>query len=612
MVTSKKNLFSVLALLWLPLAMLPVPAQAQAPKPVSASLISDKSTIVPGEAFKVAVEVKHQDGWHIYGKTIEPGAAAKPTRLLWKLPEGWSTEDLPWPATHELVTTGGSTSQGYEGTVYLPTQIVPPATLKPGEKVTLEMTLDALVCNPQTCMPVKLPLSLDLAIGETSVVNVDAAKAFSSQAPVQEAKASAEQLPATQTTTTVEAENESLVQPSAEAPMPLAKAIWFAFLGGLILNIMPCVFPVLGIKITSIVKQSGDDKRKVLMHGLAYTAGVLSSFWVLVAILQMFDISWGGQFQSPLFTFGVVLLFTVFGLNMAGLFEIGTSAVGVGGDLTRQSGLRGSFFSGLLATLVSTPCSAPFLAPALLYGLALDLFPSLLFFSVIGFGLAFPFLLLSISPPLMKLLPKPGAWMESFKQGMSFLMLGAAAYFAWSLQGLVDDAAQRDVLIGMVVVAFALWIYGRWCVIYKPTKTRVKGGVIALVVLVLGIWWGWPHPKQAFWEEWSPESFQAVRDEGKPVYIDFTARWCLTCQANKRVYNAELKKEFKDRDVVALKADWTNEDPRITEALAKLGRAAVPVNVLYLPGQDEPVFLPEILTEDNVKAALIKADKPAS
>lgn len=593
--TSSRLLFSVLSLL---LLLPPLTSDAQAVKPVTGTLISEKSTIAPGEPFRVVVRLDHQPGWHVYGKTIEPGAAAKPTRLLWQLPEGWTTEDLPWPAPHELITTGGEKSTGYEGVVYLPTRLIPPSSLAPGQPVALTMTVDALVCDPKSCMPVKIPLTLELPVAATSVLNSDASQIFSDLPGDQD--------PTPDSTSTA-------ASPASDAlttEQKLGGMLLFGFLGGLILNIMPCVFPVLGIKITSIVNQSGDDKRHVFLHGLIYTFGVLSSFWVLVALLQIFDVSWGGQFQSPLFTFAIVVLFTVFGLNMAGLFEVGSSAVGVGSDLTRQSGLRGSFFSGLLATLVSTPCSAPFLAPALVYGLALDLIPSLLFFSVIGFGLAFPFLLLSMSPGLMKLLPRPGAWMESFKQAMAFLMLGAAAYFAWSLQGLISDIAQRDLLIGLVIISFALWIYGRWCPISKPGKTRLKGTVAAVLFLTLGLWWGWPHPKDAFWKEWSPETVQSLRDEGKPVYIDFTARWCTTCQFNKRVYSADIKKRFEAQGIVALKADWTDHDERITAALAQLDRAAIPVNVLIIPGKPDPVILPEILTEDIVRNAIELVKSP--
>jgi thiol:disulfide interchange protein len=328
-----------------------------------------------------------------------------------------------------------------------------------------------------------------------------------------------------------------------------------------------------------------------------------------VVLLQLFHVSWGGQFQSPFFVYGMVMLFTVFGLNMFGLFEVGSSAVGVGSGLMRKSELSGSFFSGLLATVVSTPCSAPFLAPALAYGLALTLVPSLLFFTVIGLGLAAPYLILSLFPSLLKLLPRPGAWMESFKQSMSFLMLGAAAFFAWVLQGLISETSQRDLLIGIVIVAAACWVYGRWCVISKPTKTRLISGLTALALFGGGLAWGWPQPKDSTWQPWSPELVKSLREQGKPVYIDFTARWCASCQVNKRVYkDRALQEDLKAKGITLLKADWTDHDERITEAIAALNKAAVPVNVLYVPGKEEPYVLPELLTVDNVRSALAHVD----
>lgn len=568
-------------------------ASAQMAKPVKASLVAEKTAIAPGESFTVAVKVEHEPHWHIYGKTLDPGITGKPTKLIWNLPEGWTAEDLPWPATKELVTTGGIKSSGYEDTVYLPAKLIAPANAAVGSTVKIELTLDALVCDPSKCMPVKINTTLELPIKATSEVNAAATEVFQELAKLSEGQ------PATAAT------DSATTDSAAATPQKsLALMLLYAFIGGLILNIMPCVFPVLGIKITSVVTQASGDRKVIILHGLAYTLGVLVSFWILVALLQMFNVTWGGQFQNPLFVYGIVLLFTVFGLNMAGLFEVGSSAVGVGSELTHKSGTTGSFFSGLLATIVSTPCSAPFLAPALVYGLSLSLFPSLLFFTIIGLGLAAPFLILSFSPALLKKLPRPGAWMESFKQAMSFLMLGAAAYFAWVLQGQVEDTAQRDILIGIVIVGLACWVYGRWCVIYKAKATRVKGWLAAALILSLGIWWGWPHTGAA-WEEWSPEKVQQLQAEGKPVYIDFTARWCASCQYNKRVYkNAGLKKELERHGVVLLKADWTNYDDRITQALEKLERAAVPVNALYIPGKNEPVILPEILTVDNVKAAL--------
>ncbi|HEY1082610.1 MAG TPA: thioredoxin family protein, partial [Prosthecobacter sp.] len=310
--------------------------------------------------------------------------------------------------------------------------------------------------------------------------------------------------------------------------------------------------------------------------------------------------------------------FLVFGLNMAGLFEIGASAVGVGADLQARSGISGSFFSGLLATVVATPCSAPFLGSALGYTVTLPAAQAMLMFSMIGLGLASPFLLLSLVPKLVSALPRPGAWMESFKQGMSFLLFGTVAFLAWVLTGMVEGQPMLFTLFGLVIIALGCWIYGRWSLPHKPARTRLIAVLLTLLCVGGGLAFGWPQASTHTasgstteggleWQAWSPEKVAELQQAGKAVYIDYTAKWCFTCQVNKRIYSdTGLQKLIQDKKVVLLKADWTNEDPRITKALADLGKAAVPVNVLYAPGQKAPVILPELLSVDNVSAELNK------
>ena len=291
---------------------------------------------------------------------------------------------------------------------------------------------------------------------------------------------------------------------------------------------------------------------------------------------------------------------------MAGLFEIGTSAVGVGAELQAKQGMAGSFFSGLLATIVATPCSAPFLGAALGVTLSLPPVQAMLIFSFVALGLAFPFLLLSFLPKLVSSLPRPGAWMESFKQGMSFLLFGTVAFLAWVLTGLIESLDMLVLLFGLVVVAIGCWIYGRWNSPLKSAKTRATATVISLLTIASGITMGWPGQETGLeWGTWSEAKVQDLRDSDKPVYIDFTAKWCATCQINKRVYNNErLQALFNGKGVEPLIADWTNEGPEIQKAINDLGRAAIPVNVLYIPGQEEPVILPELLTVENVSKAL--------
>jgi thiol:disulfide interchange protein len=567
---------------------------------VTASLVSEVKAAASGESFRIAVKLEHQPHWHTYGKVLPADVIGKPTTLKWTLPEGWTVEELPWPDTHEVPSTDGKTSQGYDGTVYLPAKITPNG--KSGNVGEISVKVDALVCDPQNCMPAKPEATLTVALADKAEADPAMAEVFGQMTSAPASGAAEAKTPAT----------------VAKAPeRSFAGYLLFAFVGGLILNVMPCVFPVLGIKIMSVVQQAGEDKRQVLMHGLAYTFGVLICFWALGGLVISLGKAWGFQLQSPGFVYGLCAFFLIFGLNMAGLFEIGASAVGVGADLQAKQGVSGSFFSGLLATIVATPCSAPFLGPALGYAVTLPAVQALLMFTMIGLGLASPFLILSLFPKLVSSLPRPGAWMESFKQGMSFLLFGTVAFLAWVLTGMVEGQPMLFTLFGLVIVALGCWIYGRWSLPHKPQRTRIIAVLLTLLCVGGGLAFGWPQVEKGAvsggshveggltWEAWSPEKVAELRAANKAVYIDYTAKWCFTCQVNKRVYkDATLQKLIADKKVVLLKADWTNEDPRITKALSDLGKAAVPVNVLYTPGQEEPMILPELLSVDNVSAAL--------
>lgn len=379
--------------------------------------------------------------------------------------------------------------------------------------------------------------------------------------------------------------------------------ILLAFAGGLILNLMPCVFPVIGLKIMHFVGKAGEDKSKIARHGFVFGVGVLVSFWILAGILFVLrsggeQLGWGFQLQEPGFVYGMVLLMLVFGLSMSGVFEFGTSATGVGGSLTEKSGYAGSFFSGVLAVIIATPCAAPFLAPALGSALTLPLVPSFALFTSIALGLAAPYVILSCVPSLLKFLPKPGAWMETFKQAMAFLLYAPALYFAWVLLGQIEDPfAQRNLLLSFAVIALACWIYGRWAAAWRSRFSRITGTLVALVLFVGTIFYCTDliyGEKEDEWINWTPEAQAEALEDGKIVYIDFTARWCATCQVNKRVYSdADLKKELDDAGVVKMRADWTNKNTTIAKELQKYGRAAVPVNVFLKEGE-EPVILGEL------------------
>jgi len=411
------------------------------------------------------------------------------------------------------------------------------------------------------------------------------------------------------------------------APGSLLGTLALAFVGGLILNLMPCVFPVLGIKILGFVNQSGSDKSRIVTHGLVFTAGVLLSFWALAGVLLALraggaQLGWGFQLQSPAFVFGMAVFLLIFALNLSGLFEVGLAATGVGGKLQMQEGYTGSFFTGALAVLVATPCSAPFLAPALGAALSLSAFGSFLIFTAIALGLALPYLLLSIFPQAIKMLPRPGAWMETFKQLMAFPLYATVGWLLWVLAGQTkdDDSALLFITFGFVLVAMAAWGYGRFGQAHGKPGTQLFGRVFAAALLAGGLYTGWPKEApaaptdgtyQVVWDKWSPAAIAAAQAAGKFVYVDFTARWCATCQTNKAALftSDEVLTALAQDHVVLLKADWTNRDPKITAELARWNRSAVPFNLIYAPGKPDPVVLPELLTPARFLEALAQAKR---
>jgi thiol:disulfide interchange protein DsbD len=287
------------------------------------------------------------------------------------------------------------------------------------------------------------------------------------------------------------------------------------------------------------------------------------------------------------------------------------AATGIGSGLQSKSGLTGSFLTGVLATVAATPCSAPFLAPALGAALALSTAQSFAIFTAIAVGLSTPYLLLSAFPAAVRVLPRPGAWMETFKQAMAFPLYATVAYLAWVLAGQLPDTGLLSALLGLVLVAMGVWAYGRWNA-PGASAGRARFGMAACAVLiVLGAWTGWPRaasPTDIVWEKWSPEEVDKLRADNRIIYVDFTARWCATCQANKRLvfHSDEVLRVFRERHIATLRGDWTNKDPAITAELAKYHRGAVPFNLVYLPDQADPVALPELLTPSIVLGALNK------
>ncbi len=407
-------------------------------------------------------------------------------------------------------------------------------------------------------------------------------------------------------------------------------ALVFAFIGGMILNLMPCVLPVLSVKILGIVHQANSSHSKPWKHGLIFTAGVLVSFWLLAGALLALraggeHLGWGFQLQSPAFIVVLSSIMFLFGLSLFGVFEIGTSLAATGGRLDNKSGNAGSFWSGVLATIVATPCTAPFMGSALGFALTQPVWASMLIFTFLGLGMAFPYIVLTSSPKLLRYVPKPGRWMESFKQFLGFLMMATVIWLIWVLGIQAGIDAVTSLLIALLIIGIAGWVYGRWGTPAMEGAARRWGIAIAAFLLIFGLSFalntagraaaggtmqistGGTNGEGIEWQAFSPELVRELRAQKRAVFIDFTAAWCLSCQVNERVAlaNPEVVKKFRELNVAMIKADWTSRDETITKALAEFGRNSVPLYVLYYPDPDkEPLILPEILTPGIVLDAL--------
>jgi thiol:disulfide interchange protein/DsbC/DsbD-like thiol-disulfide interchange protein len=407
----------------------------------------------------------------------------------------------------------------------------------------------------------------------------------------------------------------------AKAGPGLLSALLLALAGGVILNLMPCVFPVLSLKALSLIGHASQSQAQIRRHGAVYTLGVLASFAALAVTLISLkvggaQVGWGFQFQSPLFVLLVAYLMFAVGLSLSGVFYVGGSVVGAGSSLAAKSGYVGSFFTGVLATVVATPCTAPFMAAALGYALAQPPAQLLAVFLSLGLGLALPYLALSFWPGLQRWLPRPGIWMERVKQAMAFPMYAAAVWLVWVLARQAGADAAALALFGMVLIAFAAWLYG---------VTR-SGGPIALrfgalgagASLLLALGGGYSasqlaspafnEDRQAHnWQPYSDAHLQTLLGEGSPVFLNFTAAWCISCLVNERVAlsDAQVVEAFATSGITYLKGDWTNRDPVITAFLASFGRSGVPLYLFYPAGSSgEPVQLPQILTPDIVLTAI--------
>lgn len=426
---------------------------------------------------------------------------------------------------------------------------------------------------------------------------------------------------------------------SEPAPAAKASAGWplmllFAFIGGFILNFMPCVLPVISLKILGFVHQSKEEPRRIFHLGLLYGFGVLFSFWILAGLVIGVQsagnlANWGMQFQNPQFLVLMTLLVTLVALNFFGVFEItGGKLTSAASAAASREGNMGAFFNGVLATVLATPCTAPFLGTALGFAFTQPPVGIVILFTTVALGLAFPYILLSWNPAWLGILPKPGAWMERFKVFMGFPMIGTAIWLYTIAR--LHFGEKGDLWMGLllVFVAMSAWVYGEF-VQRGSSRKGLALGVSAACLLFAYAWilekeLNWRHPvgpvtasagkvikgkNGILWQPWSEEAVAKARDEGKVVLVDFTAKWCANCQINKKtsIEIDPVREKLESINGVTFKGDYTFYDSRITNQLQKFGRSGVPLVLIYSPNSEEPILLPELLTPGTVLNALDKA-----
>lgn len=414
---------------------------------------------------------------------------------------------------------------------------------------------------------------------------------------------------------------------AADSPTPtFTISIIFALVGGVILNLMPCVFPVVSIKILGFAQEAHHSASRLRAYGAAFAAGVVVCFWMIAGLLIALRASgqalgWGYQLQSPLVVTALAVLFFMLALNLSGVFEFGTRLQSLAGGVTQGAGLRGAFLSGLLATIIATPCTAPFMGAALGYALTRPAWEAMLVFTALAVGMSLPYLILTFSPVLLQRLPKPGRWMDTMKQLLAFPLYLTVVWLVWVLSEQLGALAGAKLMVALVLLAAALWLKSRFFSA-APSRgsARAAAAVLAISLVAGAIAVGWPRgdanaarthreANASVWKTYSDEALNTERTAGKPVFVDFTAAWCVTCQVNKRLVleSDAVKQAFAKYHVVRMRADWTNRDTVIAAAITRLGRSGVPVYAVYPASGGAPVLLPELLTSDVVINALESA-----
>jgi thiol:disulfide interchange protein len=650
---------------------------------VKASLISDASSIAPGQKFRVGVLYHIEPGWHIYWK--HPGDSGIATKIEWRLPEGFKVEELQWPIPVREKEPGDLEVFDYANEVLLFATLVAPQNL-PSGSVDIGAKSDWLVCQ-SSCVPGKAQLSLQLKTGAPSASDAvqifdkytallpktlpsDWKATFSRSGknlqlqvtgipnntaidffPIQPEEAVIGHVASNSGKLTIPIDTEPkpinrldgvLVVGSGENRQgylidansasigtnqpPVASAsfatilqtLGLAILGGLILNVMPCVLPVISLKIFGFVSEAGESPDKAFRLSMAFSLGILSCFALLALTAISLraagaQVGWGFQFQDYRFVVAIACLVFAFALNLFGVYEFSVSARSTGGlaKLASGTGYNAAFFQGVFATILATPCTAPFLGTASAFAFAQPAWVTFLVFMFIGLGMASPYLILAINPKWLHYLPKPGRWMLHVKQFMGFLLVATLLWLAWVLGQMKGANAIISLGAVLLVIAIVAWIKGSFWTPVSPLRAKIAAAVSMLVVILfaVGVYGFLTKPSQLMWAKFSKNSLDQAVASGRPVFVDFTADWCITCKTNERfaIDTPQVRDAFAKLKVVLLKADWTNGDPEITDILRQHGRAGVPMYLVYPGGSREPVLLSEVISSQTILDALNKS-----
>jgi len=638
--------------------------------------VSLESVVKPGSVAWVAIRQVIAPGWHTYWRN--PGDAGLATAVSWTLPSGITAGNPLWPAPEKFVN-GPIVDFGYQNEATLLVPLTAKAVSNSAASAIVKVFLleCAQMCIPEQAtltldlhkasgapnVFAKARTALPRPFGGTAWVSITSASLTVSLTDPLLANIRPETVrifPATTNAvnydipTTMRLKGDTLTWQSARSIHPktfnnfelvletadsgplrvtatvrqaavpaaaqissdltLVAAALMAFIGGLILNLMPCVLPILAMKALAFLR-SGDGVQTLRRDGIAYFAGVLSTFAAIGALLVLLKsggaaIGWGFQLQSPFMVFGLALLMVALGLNLLGLFELPLRLTGVGNGLTQAAGPQGAFFTGMLAVMVASPCTAPFMGAALSYALTQSAVSTITVFLALGTGFALPFTAIAFTPCLIRLLPKPGPWMVRMREFLAFPMFATAIWLTWVLGQQVGPTGVAVALSVGLGIVFLLWLAP--LLHWRLRIAVIVGGLVALGALSLNVR---PTPESNIWSPWSAAAVADARRHGLPVFVDFSAAWCVTCLVNENIAlnDAQVIQRLKQHKVLKLKADWTDYNPVITEELSRHGRSGVPLYLLYPPqSQGVAIVLPQILTTASLLRALDKMGVTAS